>query len=73
MNLDDGWTKWCHFIKIFSVPVDLSTIYLLVLVGIELSLCTVVTNLECYNMFSGVTLSKRLFCFISDQPANWSL
>ena len=43
MILDYAWTKGCHFIKIFSVPLDLSTIYLLILVGIELSLCIVVT------------------------------
>ena len=44
MILDHAcWTKGCHFVTIFSVPLDSSTIYLLILVGIELPLCIVVT------------------------------
>ena len=39
---------------------------LLILVGVELPLCKVVTSiLECYNLFSGVKLSMRSSCFIS--------
>ena len=72
MNLDYAWTKGCHchFVKIFSVPLDLSTIYLFILVGIEIPLCIVVTILKCYNLISGVKLSVRSYCFISYQPAN---
>ena len=32
--------------------------------GVELPLCILVTILECCNLFSGVGLSKILFCFI---------
>ena len=37
------------------------------LVGVELPLCIVVTYsiLQCYNLFSGVKLSVRSFCFTS--------
>ena len=37
---------------------------LLILLGVELPLCIVVTILHCYNLFSGVKLSIRSFCFI---------
>ena len=40
---------------------------LLILMGVELLLCIVVivvTILKCYNLFSGVKLSVRSFCFI---------
>ena len=40
---------------------DLSTNYLLILAGIELPLCVVVTILECCVTFSGVKLSIRPF------------
>ena len=39
----------------------------LILVGVDLSLCIVVTISECYNLFSGVKLSIRSFCFIITQ------
>ena len=35
----------------------------LILVGVELTFCTVVTILECYNLFSGVKLSIKSFYF----------
>ena len=37
---------------------------LLILVGVELLLCIVVTILECYKLFSGVKLNIRSFSFI---------
>ena len=38
---------------------------LLILVGVELPLCiNCHSMLECYNLFSGVKLSMRSFCFI---------
>ena len=37
----------------------------LILVGVELPLCIIVTILECYNLFYGVKLSIRSFYFIT--------
>ena len=48
-------------LSIFYISVDLSTNYLLILVGVELPLRVVVTILECCVTFSGVKLSIRSF------------
>ena len=36
-------TKYMDFVEIFNIVLDLSTIFFLILVGVELSLCIVVT------------------------------
>ena len=36
-------TQFMDFVEIFSISLDLSTIYFLILVGVELPLCIVVT------------------------------
>ena len=48
-------------LSIFYISMDLSTNYLLILVGVELPLHVVVTILECCVTFSGVKLSIRSF------------
>ena len=48
-------------LSIFYISMDLSTIILLILVGVELPLHVVVTILECCVTFSGVKLSIRSF------------
>ena len=57
-------TQYMDFVEIFNISLDLSTIYLLVLVGVVSSCYSI---LECYNLFSGVKLSIRLFYFISSE------
>ena len=58
-------TQYMDFVKIFNISLDLSSIFiLLILLGVELPLCIVVTIIECYNLFAGVKLSIRLFCFL---------
>ena len=37
-------TQWMGFVEIFDVSLDLSTIYQLVLMGVEFHLCVVVTS-----------------------------
>ena len=54
--------QYMDYVEIFNVPLDLSAIYLLVLVGVELPLCVAVT--PCCNLLSGAELSIRLFCII---------
>ena len=43
-------------------------LFAFILVGVELHMCICVYSwhsiLECYNLFSGVKLSIRLFCFL---------
>ena len=55
------------YAEIFNIPLDLSAIYLLVLVhGCRASfVCNCHSILEGFNLFSGVELSIRLFCFIT--------
>ena len=36
-------TQYMDFVEIFNISLDLSTIFLLILVGVELPLCIVVT------------------------------
>ena len=58
--------NYIYFVEIFNVSLELSDIYLLVLVGVEVHLCAAVTSIpECYDLFSGVKLSTRSCCFIS--------
>ena len=53
------------FVGIFNISLDLSTIYFAYFNGCQASFvysCHFI--LECYNLFSGVKLSKISFCFI---------
>ena len=58
--------QYMDFLEIFNISLDLSTIYLA-----HFSECLAAfvyrchSILECFNLFSGVKLSIRLFCFIS--------
>ena len=60
-----AFVQYMDFIEIFSVSLDLSTIYLLVLVGDEVPLWVVVALFQVAVPISGVKLSIRPFCFIS--------
>ena len=39
-------TQYMDFVEIFNISLDLSTIYVLILVGVELPLCIALTVLE---------------------------
>ena len=59
-------THYMDFVEIFNVSLDLSTIYLAHLVGVQLPLCLVATLFR--NALScslGVKLTTRSFGFIS--------
>ena len=68
-----GWTDFSHQHSIHGFHQNfqhctgfvhyLFCFVLLILMGAELPLCIVVI-LECYNLFSGVKLSIKSFCFI---------
>ena len=54
------------FVEILNILLDLSTFYFifLILVGVELYLCTaVIVDPECYDLFSGVKLSISVLCY----------
>ena len=57
--------QYIDFVEIFSVSLDLSTIYFALFSGCWASFlsgsCSI---LECCNLFSGLKLSIRSFCFI---------
>ena len=58
--------QYMDCIEIFNISLDLFTIYLLVLVGVELPLRVAVTQSQnAINLFSGVELSIRSFSSIS--------
>ena len=54
-------TQYTDFVDFFTFQWICLPIILLILVGVELSLCVVVTVLECCVTFSGVKLSIRSF------------
>ena len=58
-------TQYKDFAEIFSISLDLSTIYFAHSSGCWASFVySCHSILECYNLFSGVNLSIRSFCFI---------
>ena len=58
-------TQYMDFVEVFYISLDLSTIYCANFSGCRASFvyCCHSTP-ECYNLFSGVKLRKRSFCFI---------
>ena len=60
--------QYMDFVDIFNVSLNLSTIYFARLSGcwtsFVYSFYSCYSILECYNLFSGVKLSIRSFCFI---------
>ena len=53
------------FVEIFNISLDLSTIYFAHFCGSGASFgCSCHSIVECFNLFSGVKLSIRSFCFI---------
>ena len=59
-------TQYMDFVKIFNISLDLSAIYFACFNGCRDSFVfSCHSILECYNLFSGVKLSMRSFCFIS--------
>ena len=61
-------TQYMDFVDIFNVSLDLSTVYFAHFSGCRASFVySCHSILEHYNLFSGVKLSIRSFCFISYQ------
>ena len=59
--------QYIDFVKIFSVSLDLSTIEFVHFSGCRASFVYSYYSIpECYNLFSGVKLSVRSFCFIHE-------
>ena len=59
-------TQYIDFVEILSISLVCLLYILPNLVGVEvLFMYSCHTILECYNLFSGVKLSIRSFCFIS--------
>ena len=57
-------TQYLDFVEIFDISLDLSPIYLAHFSGCWTSFVySCYSILECYNLFSGVKLSIRSFCF----------
>ena len=58
-------TQYMDFVEVFNNSLDLSAVYFAHLSGCCASFVySCHSILECYNLFSGVKLSTRLFCFI---------
>ena len=55
-------TQYMDFVEIFNISLDFSTIYFAHFSGCRVSFVySCHSILECYNLFSGVNLSIRLF------------